>query len=71
MAINRPVHEIRLGPIKAAIWSNSTKVGIRHSIKISRLYREDEEWKTSDTFGRDDLPLVASPAYCRRSETLI
>lgn len=56
---NRPIHEIRLGPIKAAIWANETKVGIRHSIKVSRLYRDGDNWATSDTFGRDDLPLVS------------
>ena len=62
MASNRPVHEIRLGPIKAAIWANETKVGLRHSIKVSRLYRDGDDWATSDTFGRDDLPLVSKVA---------
>ena len=56
---NRPIHEIRLGSIKAAIWANETKVGIRHSIKVSRLYRDGENWASTDAFGRDDLPLVS------------
>ena len=59
---NRPIHEIRLGPIKAAIWANETKVGTRHSIKVTRLYRDGDEWATSDSFGRDDLPLVSKVA---------
>ena len=59
---DRPVHEIRLGHIKAAIWANETDAGTRHSIKVSRLYHDGEGWATSDTFGRDDLPLLSKVA---------
>lgn len=55
----RPVHEIRLGRIKAAIWENSTDNGSRHNVTVSRLYKDGEQWKDSASFGRDDLPLVA------------
>jgi hypothetical protein len=55
----RPVHEIRLGRIKAAIWENETQTGIRHNVTITRIYKDGNDWKTSDSFGRDDLPLVA------------
>ena len=55
----RPVHEVRLGRIKAAIWENETQNGSRHNVTISRLYRDGEQWKDSTSFGRDDLPLVA------------
>ncbi len=57
---NRPVHEIRLGRIKAAIWENPTESGTRHNVTISRLYKDDrQQWRDSTSFGRDDLPLVA------------
>lgn len=56
---NRPVHEIRLGRIKAAIWENETDNGIRHNVTVSRLYKDGDQWKDSTSFGRDDLPLVA------------
>lgn len=59
---NRPVHEIRLGRIKAAIWENETRNGTRHSVSVSRLYKDGEKWKDSTSFGRDDLPLVAKVA---------
>ena len=59
---NRPVHEIRLGTIKAAIWANETENGVRHNVTISRLYKDGEEWKRSESFGRDELPLVAKVA---------
>ena len=55
----RPVHEVRLGRIKAAIWENETQNGTRHNVTISRLYRDNNDWKDSTSFGRDDLPLVA------------
>ncbi len=57
---NRPVHEIRMGRIKAAIWENATDSGTRHNVTISRLYKDDkQQWRDSTSFGRDDLPLVA------------
>ena len=59
---NRPVHEVRLGRIKAAIWANSTEKGVRHNVTFSRLYRDGEDWKDSDSFGRDDLLLLAKVA---------
>lgn len=55
----RPVHEIRLGRIKAAIWSNETQNGPRHNVTLSRIYKDGNDWKDSASFGRDDLPLVA------------
>jgi hypothetical protein len=60
----RPVQEIRLGRIRAAIWVNETENGIRHNVTISRLYRDEQQgqWKDSTSFGRDDLPLVAKVA---------
>lgn len=58
-AKNRPVHEIRFGRIRAAIWQNETEAGTRHNVTISRLYKDGDDWKDSASFGRDDLPLVA------------
>jgi hypothetical protein len=55
----RPVHEIRMGRIRAAIWPNQTESGVRHNVTISRLYKDGDEWKDTTSFGRDDLPLVA------------
>jgi hypothetical protein len=60
----KPVHELRLGRIKAAIWANETDSGIRHNVTLSRLYKPEGEdaWQDSTSFGRDDLPLVAKVA---------
>lgn len=58
----RPVHEVRLGRIRAAIWENETENGIRHNVTLSRLYKDGEQWKDSTSFGRDDLPVLAMVA---------
>lgn len=55
----QPVHEVRLGALKAAIWENETSVGTRRNVTVSRLYKDGEEWKQTESFGRDDLPLLA------------
>ena len=63
---NKPVHDIRLGAIKAAIWANQTPKGTRYSVTFTRLYKDGDQWKRSESFGRDDLPLiekVANQAY--------
>lgn len=63
---NKPVHEIRMGRIKATIWHNETESGSsRHNVQIRRIYKDEKnggEWKTSDSFGRDDLFVVAEVA---------
>lgn len=58
----RPVHEVRLGRVKAAVWSNETENGVRYNVTFSRLYKDGDSWKRSESFGRDDLPLVAKVA---------
>jgi hypothetical protein len=58
----RPVHELRLGRIRAAVWENSTQNGTRHNVTVSRLYKDGDDWKDSTSFGRDDLPLLAKVA---------
>lgn len=58
----KPAHEIKLSRIKATIWENESEHGTRHNVTIRRLYKDGEQWKSSDSFGRDDLPLVAKAA---------
>ena len=60
---NKPVHEVRLGRIRAAIWLNDTENGPRYNVQISRLYKDQKDkWRDSTSFGREDLPLVAKVA---------
>jgi len=62
MSKQKPVHEVRLGRIKAALWENDTQNGTRHNVTFTRLYKDGDQWKDSTSFGRDDLPLLAKVA---------
>ena len=59
MAKQQPAHEIRMGTIKATIWENQTQTGTRHNVTVSRIYNDGDEWKQTESFGRDDLQLLA------------
>jgi len=54
-----PVQTIRMGFVKASIWKNETKVGLRHQVTVCRLFKNGDVWQESTRFGRDDLLLVA------------
>ena len=56
--MSQPLHEIRIGLIKARVWRKRTRSGVRHTVSVVRLYRNGDVWKESTRFGRDDLPLV-------------
>lgn len=59
---NRPAHEIRLGRIKATIWANQADNGPWFNVTLSRNYKDGDEWKSSASFGRDELLSVAKVA---------
>ena len=58
----KPAHEVRLGHIKAAVWRNETESGVRYNVTFNRLYKDGDIWKSTDSFGRDDLLLLAKVA---------
>lgn len=58
----RPVQEIRIGAIRAAIWKNETENGVRHNVTFERIYKDGEEWRSTSSFGRDDLLLLGKVA---------
>ncbi len=63
MTDTKPADEIRIGRVKATIWMNTTEDGEpRYSVVFSRLYREGAQWKTTHSFGRNDLLLLAKVA---------
>ena len=71
---NKPIHEIRIGSIKAAIWENETPQGTRYNATFVRLYKTGEQWQETGSFGRDDLLALAKVAdqvhtrICKASE---
>jgi hypothetical protein len=62
----KPINEIRIGTVKAATWQNQVGDIVRHNVTFTRIYKEGDQWKTSESFGRDELPrliLAAQKAY--------
>ena len=51
-----------MGLIRAAIWGNRTEEGTRHSVSFERRYRDCDEWKSTHSYGRDDLLTLAKIA---------
>ena len=60
----RPTHEIRMGAVKASIWENASNSGGSFlTASFHTLYRDqDGNWRSSSSFGRDDLLLLAKVA---------
>lgn len=58
---NKPVHEIRIGALKVAIWANKvSNNGMMHNVVPVRLYRDEAgEWHETNSLGRDDLLVAA------------
>ena len=72
MANHKPVDEVRIGRVKATIWKNGTEDAPRSSrdapayvaynVTFSRLYKDGDQWKSTQSFGRNDLLTLAEVA---------
>jgi len=62
MSKHKPIDEIRIGSVKAAIWKNTTDNGDRFNVTFQRLYRDGDEWKSTSSFDREDLLRLAKLA---------
>lgn len=62
-AKKKPIDDVKLGRIVAAIWKNETDDTVRYNVTFGRLYKQgDGKWRTSESFGRDDLLRLAKVA---------
>jgi hypothetical protein len=67
----RPVEEVRIGSIKAAIWRNESQNGTWFNVTLQRLYRDEQgRWTSTAAFGRDHLLLLAKVANATHSRVL-
>ena len=58
-----PVKTFRFGRIKAAVWENETDKQTFYNVTFARTYTDAAgNPQDTDSFGRDDLPLVAKLA---------
>jgi hypothetical protein len=62
-SVKLPVKTLRLGRIKAAVWENETNQKKFYNVTFARTYMDEgRNFHDTDSFGRDDLPLVAKLA---------
>ncbi len=55
-----PVKTFRLGNVKASVWENSGDNGKTfYTVTTERVWKDGDEWKSSKSFGRDDLPKLS------------
>lgn len=55
-AKNRPVENLREGPLKAAIWRNEGENGAYHSVTVARTYKDkDGELRDTNSFRAKDM----------------
>ena len=63
MAIsNKPVADLRIGAVKATVWGNEVGGITRHNVTFSRIYRDGDQWKTTHSFGFNNLLTLAKLA---------
>ena len=64
MATNnsKPAAELRIGAVKATIWENELDGITRHNVTFSRIYRDEGQWKTTHSFGFENLLTLAKLA---------
>jgi len=52
----KPVHEIKVGGIRATIWRNETNGKTIHNVTVSRIYKAGEKFEQTTSFSRSHLP---------------
>ena len=63
MANQKPHAKVRIGAVKAAIWQNQAVDRTHYNVTFSKSYRDAEgQWKTTHSFGRNDLLVLAKVA---------
>lgn len=55
---NRPVKVFRLRGVKVSVFENRAQDSVFHKLTLQKIYREGEEWKTTTSLGRDDVPIA-------------
>ena len=57
-----PSAEIRIGTVKATVWENEVGGITQHNVTFSRIYRDEDQWKTTQSFRFSKLLSVAKLA---------
>ena len=60
---NKPVKTIQFGAVEASIWENETDDGRKtYSVTFKRSYKDGDDWKNSESYWTEHLPLLAKAA---------
>jgi hypothetical protein len=62
---NQPVRKFRVGSVTAAVWKNDSGF----SVTLQKSYKEDDEWKNSQTLFHADV--VCAIKALERAERFI
>ncbi|MCC7420566.1 MAG: hypothetical protein IT428_09805 [Planctomycetaceae bacterium] len=56
----KPVWALRLKGVSVSVFENKSEDGKTtfHKVSLQRSYRQDDEWKTTQSLSRDDLPIA-------------
>jgi hypothetical protein len=65
---NKPAATITFFPITASIWRDESGEKVYYRTTISKFYKNAEGYSTTNTFGQNDLLLVAKVADLAHSE---
>lgn len=56
---NKPVKKFQIRGISASLFENTSENGSTfYKVSILRTFKDGDQFKTTSTFGRDDLPIV-------------
>lgn len=66
----KPAFEAKAGFVRATVWSNETKDGIRYNTTVTRRYKDGDTYKSTPSLGERDLidavrVLVEAEAWIR------
>jgi hypothetical protein len=60
---NRPIANVNLFPLSAAIWANKTEKGVLYNVTLERSYKDDAgKWQSTSNLNANDMLLVAKLA---------
>lgn len=54
----RPLRTFRLKGVKASVFENRSEQGAFYKTSLQKVYKDGEDWKTTASLGRDDLPVA-------------
>ena len=61
--MNKPAKRFRCGLVTASVWIENKTIDQRslekHSISITKSYKDGDEWKQTKSFRLKDLPKIA------------